>query len=51
MFKLNEDPPHLRVYFIPFMNSLKMVLSKFTETYMLLMEYPSIRGGGVPDYT
>ena len=43
-FKLDEDPLQQRVYFLYFMNSLKIVLSTFSETYMLLMDYPSIRG-------
>ena len=30
--------------------SLKSVLSQFKETYMLLMEYPFIRGEYLPDY-
>ena len=30
------------------MNSLKIVLSPFSETYMLLMDYPSIRGKEIP---
>ena len=32
------------------MNSLKNLLSQFSETYMLLMDYPSIRGEDIPDY-
>ena len=38
-FKLNKYPLQRRVYFIPFMNSLKIVLSNFSETYVLLMGY------------
>ena len=33
------------------MNYIKMVLSHFKETYMLLMDYPSTRGEALPDYT
>ena len=29
------------------MNSLKTLLSQFSETYMFLMDYPSIRGGEI----
>ena len=42
--KLDENPLQRRVYFIYFRNSLKIILSKISETYMLVMEYPSIRG-------
>ena len=30
-FKLGEDPLHCRVYFLLFMNSLKIVLSQFSD--------------------
>ena len=43
-FKLYEDLLHFRVYFLYFVNLLKIVSSQFTETYKLLMEYPSIIG-------
>ena len=33
------------------MNSLKITLSIFTETDMLLMDYPSIRGEELLDYS
>ena len=33
-----------RIYILPFINTLKIVLSQFKETYMLIMEYPYIRG-------
>ena len=42
--KLNEDPLHRRVYFLSFMNSLKIVLSSFSYIYTFLMDYTSIRG-------
>ena len=48
--KLDEDPLHQRVHFLPFMNSLKYFLSQFSEIYMLLMDYPYIRGEYLPDY-
>ena len=31
------------------MNPLKIVLSQFADTYMFLMDYPSIRGEYLPD--
>ena len=43
-FKFNEDPLHLRVYFLSLMNSLENKESNFIETYMFLMDYISIRG-------
>ena len=32
------------------MNSLEILLSQISETYMLLMDYPWIRGEEIPDY-
>ena len=32
------------------MNSLKIGLSKFEETYQIRMDYPSVRGGNIPDH-
>ena len=49
-FTLDEDPLQRRVYFPSFVNSLKIVLSKFKETYRVLMDYPSIRGEDLPDH-
>ena len=43
-FILDEYPLQRRVYFLSFVNSLKIGLSPFSETFMFLMEYPSIRG-------
>ena len=43
-FKLDEDTLHLRVYFLNFMNSLKIVLSQFKQTYMFLCNIHSYRG-------
>ena len=49
-FKLVEDPQQCRVYLLSFISSFKCLLSKFNETYMLLMDYPSIRGEDLPGY-
>ena len=49
-FELDEDPLQRQVYFLPFTNSLKMVLSQFSENYMLLMNYTFIREEDFPDY-
>ena len=35
-----EDPIEHYVYFLSFINSIKIILSPFSETYMLLMYYP-----------
>ena len=43
IFKLDEDTLMRRFYFPSFLNSLKIVLSPFSEKYMLLMDYPSVR--------
>ena len=48
-FKLYKDPLQHQVYFLSFINSLKCVLYKFNETCILLMDYPSIRRGYLPD--
>ena len=42
-FKLDKDTLQRQVYFLSFMNSLTIVLSQFSETYILLMDYPSTR--------
>ena len=49
-FKLDEDPLDLRIYFLSLMNSLKILLSKFKETYILIMDYPSTSREYLPDY-
>ena len=51
MLKLGKDPLQSRFYFLSFINSLKTVLSQFSDTYMFLMDYPSIRGEDLPDYS
>ena len=43
-FKSGEDYLQRRVYFSCFINTLKIFLSKFKETCMILMEYPLKRG-------
>ena len=42
--KLDEVPLYHRVYFLSSMNSLKHLRSQISDTYMLLLYYPSIRG-------
>ena len=48
--KLDGDSLQSWVYFISFMDSLKIILSKFKETYMFLMDYTYIRGRDLPYY-
>ena len=42
-FKLDKDPLQRWFYLLSFLSSLKIVLSQFSDTYKLLMDYPSIR--------
>ena len=51
MCKLDEDPLQHRVHFLSFMNALKIILSQLKETYMLIMEFLSIRREDLPDYS
>ena len=50
-FKSDENPLQRREYLLSFMNSLRIGLSQFTETYMLLMNYPPIRREELPYYS
>ena len=50
-FKLDEDPLHLRDYLLNLMNSLKIVLSEFKQTCMLIMEYSYKEGEEIQEYT
>ena len=50
-FKLDDDPLKHHIYFLYFINTLKIVLSKFKESYMMIMDYPSIRGEDFPEYS
>ena len=48
---MEEDPLQRRVYLLNFMNTIKIVLSKFKQTFMLIMEYSSIKGEAMIDYS
>ena len=50
-FKLDEDPLQSQVYFLSFMNSLKLFLSQFKENFLLSMDYPSTRRKDMSDYS
>ena len=41
---MDEDPLQQRIYFLNFMDSLKIVISMFKQTCMLLVNYLSIEG-------
>ena len=43
-FKLEKDLIQILVYFLSLMNSLKIILSPFSDKYMLLMDYPFTKG-------
>ena len=49
-FKFDEYPLPCRVHFLSFMDFLLKNLSPLKRTYMLRMEYPSIRGEDLIDY-
>ena len=49
-FKLDKYLLQCRFYFPSFMDPLKIILSQFKETYMLLMDFTSILGEDFPDY-
>ena len=46
-FKMDEDPLQRRIYFHTFIDSLDMILSQYTETCEVLLDYPKIGGGDV----
>ena len=48
-FKFDEDTLQHRIYFLNLMNLLKIILSQFKQTYMLIIKYPSITGEDFPD--
>ena len=48
--KLDKDTLKNQVYLLSFIHSLKIVLSQISGTFMLLMDYPYIRGEELPYY-
>ena len=50
-FKLDSYLPQRQIYLLYLIKSRKIVLSKLLETYMLLMDYSSIIGEALQDYT
>ena len=49
-FKFYKDTLQCRFYFLSILNPINLLLSNISETYMLLMDYPYIRGEEIPYY-
>ena len=50
-FKLGEDPLQRQIYFLTFLESLEMILSKYTETCKVLIDYPKIGGRNIKSFS
>ena len=46
-FKMDEDPPQRRIYFLTFVKSLEVIFSQYTETCEVILYYPNIGGGDI----
>ena len=46
-FKMDEDTLQRRIYFLTFVESLEMILSQYTQTCEVLLEYPKIGGDDI----
>ena len=44
---MDEDPLQLRIYFLRFIESLKMIFSQYTETCEVILDYPKIGGDDI----
>ena len=49
-FKLDEDPLQRRIYFLTFVESLKMIFSQYKGTCEVLLDYPKIGGEYIKDF-
>ena len=49
-FKMDEDPLQRRIYFLKFVESLEMILSQYTETCEVLIDYPQIGGEDIKEF-
>ena len=47
---MDEDPLQRQIYFLTFVESLKMIFSKYTETCEVILDYPKIGGDDIEDY-
>ena len=50
-FKMDEDPLQSRIYFLTFVESLEMILSKYTEICEVIIDDPKTGGNDIEDYT
>ena len=46
-----EDPLQHRIYFLTFVESLKMIFSQYTETCEVILDYPKMGGEGIKDFS
>ena len=47
---MDEDPLQRRMYFIPFVESLGIIFSQYTETCEVIIDDPKIGGYDIEDY-
>ena len=50
-FKMDEDPLQRRIYFLAFVESLEMIFSQYTETCVVLLDYPKIGGEDIKEFS
>ena len=48
-FKMDEDPLQRWIYFLTFVESLKMIFSQYIETCEVIIDYPKIGGDDLED--
>ena len=47
---MDEDPLQCRIYFLTFLESLEIIISQYTETCEVIINYPKIGGDYIEDY-
>ena len=47
---MDDDPLQRRIYFFTFVESMEMILSKYTETCEVILYYPKIGGDDDIEY-
>ena len=47
---MDEDPLQRRIYFLKFVESLEMILSQYTETCEVPLDYPQIGGEDIKEF-
>ena len=50
-FKMDKDPLQRRIYFLTFLESLKMIFSQYTETCEVIIDYSKIGGDDIEYYS